>query len=208
MRIMESWRLLDLGRVEPLKAQTFYEAVAHAVDLGRAPNTIILVQPSKPYVCIGFHQAIESELDLEYCRENNLRIIRRGQGGGAVYLDDGQLFCQVIARKTSPSIPRSTESLFEKMLEVTVYVYRMLGLNAVYKPINDVTVNEKKISGNGAGDYGENTVILVGNIILRLNYEGMCRVLKVPSEKFRDKIAKSMKEWVTSIERRKVKFQT
>ncbi|HID16685.1 TPA: lipoate--protein ligase family protein [Candidatus Bathyarchaeota archaeon] len=198
---METWRLIDLGMVEPLKAQTFYEAVASAVDKGRSPNTIILCQPKAPYVCIGYHQELEKEIDVEYCRANNIPLIRRSQGGGAVYLDENQIFYQVVARRESQTVPARVEELFEKFLNVTVYVYRKLGLPAEFKALNDVVVNGRKISGNGASRFGENTIILVGNIILDLNYELMARVLKAPDEKFRDKMAKSVKDWVTSIKR-------
>jgi lipoate-protein ligase A len=198
---MEKWRLIDLDLVEPLKAQTFYEAVASAVDKGLSLNTIILCQPKSPYVCIGFHQELEKEIDVEYCRINNLPIIRRTQGGGATYLDENQIFYQIVARKESLIIPAKIEDLFEKFLNVTVYVYRQLGLQAEFKALNDVIVNGRKISGNGAGQYGDTTIILVGNIILDLNYEVMTRVLKVPDEKFRDKMAKSMRDWVTSLKR-------
>ncbi|MEM2227203.1 MAG: biotin/lipoate A/B protein ligase family protein [Candidatus Bathyarchaeia archaeon] len=195
------WRLIDLGLIEPLKAQTFYEAVAFNVDKGLSLNTIILCQPENPYVCIGFHQELEKEVNIEYCRINNLPIIRRSQGGGATYLDKNQIFYQIIARKETPIIPSKIEDLFEKFLSVTVYVYRQLGLQAEFKALNDVIVNGKKISGNGAGQFGDNTIILVGNIILDLDYEAMAQVLKVPDEKFRDKMVKSMKEWVTSLKR-------
>lgn len=198
---MEKWRLIDLGLVEPLKAQTFYEAVASAIDKGLSLNTIILCQPKNPYVCIGFHQELEREIDVEYCRINNLPIIRRAQGGGATYLDENQVFYQIVARRESLIIPSKIEDFFEKFLSVTVYVYRQLGLQAEFKALNDVIVNGRKISGNGAGQYGGNIVILVGNIILDLNYEVMARVLKVPDEKFRDKMAKSMRDWVTSLKK-------
>jgi len=52
------------------------------------PNTVLLVQPSAPYVCLGFHQELEKEIDVECCREKGLPIIRRSQGGGATYLDN------------------------------------------------------------------------------------------------------------------------
>jgi len=198
---METWRLIDLGKAEPLIAQTFYEAVARSVDSGSTANTIILVQPSSPYVCIGYHQELEKEVDLDYCHSNDLMVIRRSQGGGATYLNGDQLFYQVVASKRSEVIPMDVEGLFEKFLAVTVYVYRRLGLPAEFKAINDVVVKGRKISGNGAGSYGQDTVILVGNIILDLDYTSMSRVLKVPSVKFRDKMAKSMMEWVTSIKR-------
>ncbi|MEM3041019.1 MAG: lipoate protein ligase C-terminal domain-containing protein [Nitrososphaerota archaeon] len=200
-KAMEVWRLIDLHVAEPLLAQTFCEAVARSVDQGLSPNTIIFVQPSSPYVCLGFHQELEREIDVEFCRTKNLPIIRRSQGGGAVYLDSNQIFYQIVARGESEAIPLSVENLFERFLSVTVYVYRELGLPAEFKPLNDVVVNNRKISGNGAGKFGENTTILVGNIILDLDYDMMASVLKVPDEKFRDKISKSMKEWVTSLTR-------
>ena len=198
---MEVWRLIDLGMAEPYMAQTFYEAVAQAVDDGESPNTVILVQPSAPYVCLGFHQELEKEIDVDYCRDHGLPLIRRSQGGGATYLDSDQLFYQVVAKKGSEVIPESVERLFERLLAVTVYVYRELGLPAEFKALNDVIVNGRKISGNGAGEYGEGTTILVGNVILDLDYDSMARVLKVPDEKFRDKMAKSMRDWVTSLKR-------
>ena len=77
---MESWRLLNLGYSEPLVAQTFYETVAEAVHRGISPNTLILLQPDSPYACLGYHQDLEKELDLEFCEEADLPLIRRSQG--------------------------------------------------------------------------------------------------------------------------------
>jgi len=197
---LESWRFIDLGRAEPLMAQTFYEAVAVAVDRGLAPSTLLFVQPSKPYVCLGFHQQMEKELDTEYCRNHNLPIIRRSQGGGATYLNSDQLFYQVVAADSSDAIPKNVEALFEKALDAPIQTYRRLGVEASFKPLNDVMAGSRKISGNGAGRLG-NTTVLVGNIIMDLDYEAMAAVLRVPDEKFRDKMAKSMREWVTSLKR-------
>jgi len=196
---LEKWRLLDLGKAEPYTAQTFYEAVAEAVHRGLSPNTLILVQPASPYACIGFHQDIEKEIDLEFTEAEGLPVIRRSQGGGATYLDGNQVFYQLISRD-SEAVPRSVDRLFEKALGVTVEGYRRLGVPAEYKPLNDVVVGGRKISGNGAGMH-ESASILVGNFIMDLNYPLMARVLRVPDEKFRDKMAKSMEQWVTTLKR-------
>ncbi|MEM1547171.1 MAG: biotin/lipoate A/B protein ligase family protein [Candidatus Methanomethylicia archaeon] len=195
---MEEWRLIDLGFADPYMAQTFYDAVALAINRGLSPNTIILVRPASPYVCIGYHQELKREVNIEVCKELGLPIIRRMQGGGAVYLDSNQQFYQIIASEQSVYVPHDVSELFKRFLEVTVYVCRRLGLNAEFKPINDVVVNNKKISGNGAGKIGS-VVVLVGNILLDVNYEMMAKILKVPSEKFRDKLAKSMRDWITSL---------
>jgi len=196
---LENWRLLDLGEAGPYEAQTFYEAVAEAVDRGISPNTLILVQPAAPYACIGYHQDIEKEIDLAFTEAEGLPVIRRSQGGGATYLDGGQVFYQIVCRD-SAALPRSVDRLFEKALSVTVEGYRRLGVAAEFKPLNDVVVGGRKISGNGAGMHGSATV-LVGNYIMDLDYPKMAGVLRVPDEKFRDKMAKSMEQWVTTLKR-------
>jgi len=196
---MERWCLIELDSPEPLVAQTFYEAVAEAVHRGEAPNTLIILQPGAPYVCLGYHQDLEREVDLAFCRKKGLPVIRRSQGGGATYLDSDQVFYQIVA-KDSRAVPRDVEAMFERLLAVTVETYRRLGVKAEFKPLNDVVVGGRKISGNGAGVH-ESASILVGNMILDLDYEMMARVLKVPSEKFRDKMAESMRDWVTSLRR-------
>jgi lipoate-protein ligase A len=196
---MERWRLIDLNYSEPLVAQTFYEAVAEAVHRGKSPNTLILLQPSSPYACLGYHQDLEKELDVEFLHQEELPIIRRSQGGGATYLDRDQIFYQIVFKDTGV-VPKNVEKMFERLLSVTVEVYRKLGVQAEFKPLNDVVAEGRKISGNGAGMH-ESASILVGNVILDLNYDLMARVLKVPDEKFRDKMAKSMREWVTTLRR-------
>jgi lipoate-protein ligase A len=196
---MENWRLLDLGALPPLKAQAFYEAVAIALDRGLVSSTVILCYPSKPYACLGYHQEVE-EVDLDYCVGRDLPVIRRGQGGGATYLNSDQQFYQIVADEKSPVVPYAVNAFFERFLRPTIYTCGVLGLSAVFKPINDVVVNGRKISGNGAGKVGRASV-LVGNVILDLDYDSMARVLKVPDEKFRGKLVKSMRDWVTSLKR-------
>ena len=194
---MEQWRLIDLGKADPYMAQTFYEAVAEAVHRDMSPNTLILVQPDRPYACIGYHQDLEKEIDLDYIKESELPVIRRSQGGGATYLNSDQVFYQIIF-KNSQALPKKVDSLFEKLLNITAASYRALGVPAEFKPLNDVVVENRKISGNGAGLH-ETASILVGNFIMDLNYRQMARVLKVPDAKFRDKMASSMEQWVSSL---------
>lgn len=126
-------------------------------------------------------------------------VIRRSQGGGATILDRDQVFYQIVAAD-SEVIPRDVEEMFRILLGVTAETYNRLGVPAQFKPLNDVVTNGKKISGNGAGLY-KTVSILVGNIILDLPYREMASILKVPDEKFRDKMAKNMREWVTNLRR-------
>jgi len=195
---LETWRLLDLDAIDPLETQIIYDMVAQGITEGESENTLIICWPAEPLVSVGYFQEIEKDFDLEFCRENDIVVTRRVIGGGGVYLDDGQLFYQLIGRIDSPTTPKSIDAYYRKFLEAPVQAYRNLGIDAVFRPVNDIQANEKKISGNGAGDVGD-ARILTGNLIFDFNFEMMVKVLRVPSEKFRDKIYQSLKDRMSTI---------
>ncbi|MDE3091459.1 MAG: lipoate--protein ligase family protein, partial [Chloroflexota bacterium] len=190
-------RLLDIGLVPPVRSQTVYHAVAYALDAD-SPDTIILVGPTAPYVCIGYHQELEKEVDVEYCRAHGLPIFRREVGGGAVYLDQGQVFTQWIFHRSA--LPANIAERFALYVQPLIDTYQALGIPASYRPINDIHVQGKKIGGTGAAQMGESEVV-VGSLMFDFNFELMSRVLKVASEKMRDKVFQSLNEYMTTMTR-------
>ncbi len=181
--------------VSPVRSQTVYHAVGYAMKED-TPDTIILVSPHTPYVCIGYHQDIEKEVDLEFCKAHGLPVYRREVGGGAVYLDNGQLFTQWIFHREN--LPASLEERFKLYIDPLVATYRALGINATHRPINDVHVNGKKIGGTGAAQIGSAEVV-VGSLMYTFDKKTMSQVLKVPSEKMRDKIFESLEAYMTTM---------
>ncbi len=194
---MEKVRVLNMGLISPVRSQAIYHAVAYAMT-AESPNTIILVGPTDPYVCIGYHQELEKEVDVEYCREHSLPIYRREVGGGAVYLDKGQVFTQWIFQRNQ--LPVNLEKRFALYIDPLIKTYQSLGINANLRPVNDIHVNGKKIGGTGAAQMGDADVV-VGSLMYDFNFDLMARVLKVSSEKMRDKIVQSLNEYMTTITR-------
>ncbi|MFQ5595307.1 MAG: lipoate--protein ligase [Anaerolineae bacterium] len=192
---MNPIRLLDLGRVSPLRSQTVYHAVAYAMAPDD-PDTIILVSPTDPYVCIGYHQDLEKEVDLAFCQAHGLPVLRREVGGGAVYLDDGQVFTQWVFHQGH--LPQTLEKRFELYVRPLVETYRALGIDAYHRPINDIHVAGKKIGGTGAAQIGLAEVV-VGSLMFAFDKATMARVLKVTSEKMRDKIFESLEQYMTTM---------
>jgi lipoate-protein ligase A len=188
-------KLYNLGKVPWYESQIIYHALGY---LGR--EALSLVSPATPYACVGFHQDVEQEVDMGFCRANNIPVFRREVGGGAVYLDGHQLFYQLILRKDNPLVPLKKEAFYRKFLEPVSRVYQRIGIPAEYKPINDLITGTRKISGTGAGEIGD-CIVFVGNLIVDFNYEMMARVLMVPDEKFRDKIHKTMVDNLSTIRR-------
>lgn len=187
--------LFQLGPVSWQDSQLIYHALAR---LGR--EALVFLSPDSPYVCLGYHQDPEQEIDLNFCRVNHIPVFRREVGGGAVYLDGNQLFYQLIIHKKNPMVLGNKFAFYQKFLQPVIHTYRQLGIPAEYKPVNDIIVNHRKISGNGAGEIGD-CLVLVGNLILDFDYDMMSRVLKVPDEKFRDKIYQTLNENLTTIRR-------
>ena len=160
-----------------------------------------LLAPSTPYVCIGFFQDVEQEVDTAYCEEYGIPVFRREVGGGAVFLDGDQLFFQMIIHRDNPMIPEGGKlAFYRKFLQAPIEAYRALGIPAEYREVNDIVANDRKISGCGAAEI-EGHYILVGNLIVDFDYQTMARVLKVPDEKFRDKVYRTIYENLSTVKR-------
>jgi len=187
--------LYNLGRIPWEETQLIYHSLAL---LGR--EALCLVSPATPYVCIGYHQDLAQEVDLEFCRANEIPIFRREVGGGAVFLDGNQLFFHLILKRDHPITPKRIDAFYQKFLQPVINVHHRIGIPAKYKPVNDLVVENRKISGTGAGEIGD-CIVFVGNLILDFDYETMARVLKIPDEKFRDKVKKTIEENLSTIGR-------
>lgn len=187
--------LFNLGKIPWEETQLIY----HSLALENR-EALCLVSPATPYVCIGYHQDLAQEVDLAFCRAHDIPIFRREVGGGAVFLDGNQLFFHLILKRDNPIAPKRIDAFYQKFLKPVIDVHRRIGIPAQYKPVNDLIVQNRKISGTGAGEIGD-TIVFVGNLIVDFDYETMARVLKISDEKFRDKVKKTIQENLTTIRR-------
>ena len=95
-----------------------------------------------PTVIIGRNQDIETEVNLAFCREHSIRVVRRKSGGGCVYADRGNLMVSYITPE------RGVDSVFPMFLRRLSRVLQDLGANAMVSGHNDVLVGGRKVSGS------------------------------------------------------------
>lgn len=190
-------RFIDAGTVPGLRSQSIYHGLGYA-QKPETLNTIVLATPKTPYMCVGFFQDVENELDINYCSKNGLPIIRRETGGGAVYIDNGQLFVQWIFQQNS--LPKRVDKRFELFVKPLVETYKFFGIDAHYHPINDVHVNGKKIVGTGAGTIGDAQVV-TGNFLFDFDYLTMINAINVPTKDFRNAVTNNLNNYLTNIKR-------
>lgn len=158
----------------------------------------MVVIPEDPYVCVGYFQEPTKEVDLGFCRRHNYPVIKRETGGGAVFIDSGQLFVQWVCQPGF--LPRKVEHRFQLFTKVMIETYKFFGIKAYYYPINDVHVDGKKIVGSGAATIGEAEVV-TGNFLYDFNPEVMTQVLNLPNAPFRKAIGESINNYMTWIKR-------
>ena len=164
-------------------------------------EALVIVSPKIPLVSIGYFQDAEQEVDLQFCRNSKIPFMRREVGGGATYLDENQIFYQLIWKKDNPKFPKAIHDIYPWFSEAPVETYRTFGIQAEFRAINDIiTSSARKIVGEGGGNIGD-CMVFVGGILLDFDYQAMSRILKVPDEKFRDKVYKTMEENLTTMKR-------
>ncbi|MCX5820519.1 MAG: biotin/lipoate A/B protein ligase family protein [Deltaproteobacteria bacterium] len=185
--------LYHLGPVGWVESQSIYHALAL---LGR--EGLIICYPTTPYICLGLHDDLDYEIDQPYCRERGIPLLRREIGGGVVYLDDRQLFFQLVLRQDNPLVPLRRHRFYEKFLQPAISVYRDLGIAAELKEPADIAAGGRKFSGNGSGDIGC-CVAYVGNILLDFDFVTMSRALKVPDETYRRHLYRTMRANIVTL---------
>lgn len=190
-------RLLDLGTVDYLRSQTIWHGVAYAMKED-SPSAISLVRPDRPYICIGYHQELEKEVDLDFCQRQGLPLTRREVGGGTVYLDGNQVFTHFIFHRNR--VPRQVEEVYKLFAQPLVSTYHAQGIPAYYRPVNDIQVEGRKIGGMGAALIGE-AMVVATSLMFDFNHQLMAGALKVASEKMRDKVYESLTDYITTMRR-------
>jgi lipoate-protein ligase A len=195
------WRLIDLREADAYTQMAMDEAILRARSEGRAPNTIRLYRWRPSAVSIGYFQSLEEEVDLEACQRMGVDVVRRLTGGGAVYHDhEGEITYSLIAPETDPKVPRDIPESYRVICGCLVRALGHLGLKAEFRPINDILVGGRKVSGN-AQTRRLGVVLQHGTVLIECDVRKMFTVLKVSEEKIRDKLIRTAEERVTSIRR-------
>lgn len=177
---MKPFRVIDTGIRDGRRQIAFDQALIDARKAGAIPDTIRFLR-FPPTALIGRHQALSKEVRVAYCEANGIGLVRRITGGGAIYFDEGQLGWSLVFDRATLGIA-SLGDLAREICEAAAAGLSKLGVDARYRPRNDIEVGGRKISGTG-GFFDEDTLFYQGTVLVDMDPARMIAALNVPEAK-------------------------
>ncbi len=207
---MDRLRFLDLKVNDAYTNMGVDEALAKGVGELGAPPTLRFYMWMPSAVTLGYFQSVEDEVNLDALKAFGFNLNRRISGGGAVLNSaTGEITYSVVMREDDPRISEDPVESYHYLCQGIVEALGILGIRADFKPINDIVVAGKKISGNAQiRRYG--AVLHHGTLLVDFDARQMFGVLKISKEKLSDKMIQQAEDRVTTIRRllgRSISFQ-
>jgi lipoate-protein ligase A len=191
-----AFRVIDTGLREGRANIAFDQALIEAHKAGEVPDTIRFLR-FPPTALIGRHQALSQEVELAHCYDNDIGVVRRITGGGAIYFDEGQLGWELAFDRKTLGIA-SLEDLTRAICEAAALGIGHLGVDAKFRPRNDIEVDGRKICGTG-GFFDGDTLFYQGTLLIDMDPSHMVAALKVPAAKLKKRSLDSAEQRVTTL---------
>ena len=147
------------------------EFVAKSVD-----EEAFFVWRVAPTVIIGRNQVLEAEVNLDYCRRNGVKIVRRKSGGGCVYADRDNIMISYVSKRGDVA------EIFERYLSALTSCLCSLGLKAEKSGRNDILVEGRKVSGNAFHQLPDRSIVH-GTLLYNTDFDALEEAIRPPVEK-------------------------
>src|SRR4030042_3775404 len=119
-------KVLKLEHMQGQQSMLVFHALARLGFEG-----LVIVSPDIPLASVGYFQDAAKEIDLNYCKNAGIPVMRREVGGGATYLDKNQVFYQLIWKKSNPKFPKKIKDIFSELSHPAIATYKDFGIETI-----------------------------------------------------------------------------
>ena len=191
------WRIINEGEYREAMHHAIDEVLTEKMEDENLQPTLRFWYRKNPSVPFGRFQSFEDEVEVKYAKENNIEVVRRITGGGAMFAEPGNVITYSIYLPKD-QVPEDIEESYEELDRFAVEALKELGIEASYEPLNDIEHEEGKLGG-AAQLRKDDSVLHHTTISFDLDTEEMLRVLRIGKEKVSDKAVKSAEQRVSRI---------
>ncbi len=184
-----------LNIIHNKNTDAYFNLACEEYFLKNKNDEIFMLWQNASAIIVGYHQNTISEIDYEFVRKNNIKVVRRLTGGGAVYHDLGNVNFTFIENIDSAQAKTAS---FQKYIQTIIKILNTFGIDAKFEGRNDITIDAKKISGNSEIIF-ENRIMHHGTLLFNSNLDVLISSLNSNPYKYADKGVKSIKSRVTNI---------
>jgi len=186
--------VIDLGSASAVNTLGVADGIAAGLGHEGDP-VLVLADPIEPFLCIGASEDIDRRIDLAFCRDKGIPVLRRSIGGSAIYIDRDQLIFHVIVPLSQAPLPAAR--IMPRLVTGTIDAFRDFGLAARSGEPGDILVQGRKIAGAAGAEIGD-TVVVGCTLLFDFDYARMVRCLKAPSRKFRARLHRLLDRRLTT----------
>lgn len=171
----------------------YYNLAAEEYLLKESNHEFLMLYINDPSIIIGKHQNTYAEINLDFVKNNNIRIARRISGGGTVWHDHGNLNFSFIVTGSEGDLVN-----FRKYASPILDVLLQIGLHAAFKGKNSITINDLKVSGNAEHIY-KNRVLHHGTLLFNSDLSSLREALRINPLNYHDRAVKSIRSQTANI---------
>jgi lipoate---protein ligase len=181
------WSLVHAKAVSPAMHLALDEVLAAEVGEGLRQPTLRIWEWEESAVVIGSFQSLKNEVDPVGAATYGYEVVRRISGGGAMMMEKGAVITYSLYVPAELVQGMSFADSYAYLDEWVIEALRSLGIDASYKPLNDITSPTGKIGGAAQKRFGNGGVLHHVTMSYDMDGEVMAQVLRIGREKLSDK---------------------
>ena len=163
------------------------DVLAREVAAGRRAPTLRIWQWDRPAIIIGNFQSLRNEVDLEAAERLGVETVRRVTGGGAMFVEPGSAITYSLYAPGELVGHMDFAASYAFLDAWVLQALKEVGIDAFYKPLNDISSPKGKIGGAAQKRYSGGMVLHHVTMSYDMDAEKMMQVLRIGREKLSDK---------------------
>ena len=186
-------RLLDTRALPASANMALDNIILEEVSSGYSPATFRFLQFDRMAALVGYNQDTNLEIRTDFCQAHNIDVNRRITGGGAILFQPSALGWEIFSATGVPPFTGPYEKVLERICSTAAEGLSRMGIDAQFRPRNDIEVNGRKISGTG-GAFISGAMMFQGTVLIENETELFLKALRVPVEKLKKREIESLME--------------